>query len=98
MDQLWKWPFSYGLPHRRLLLLVVVMVIASCLKSQDHSCVSQDGPAVAVVRATALRRRLQIKLAIPPDHIVLTPGQPVPTLTQAPGRVATGVPIFKGLV
>ena len=37
----------------------------------------------------------------PTSHIILTPGRPVPVLTlyrQAPGRVATGVPIFKLLV
>ena len=34
-------------------------------------------------------------------NTILTPGRPVPALTlsrQAPGRVATGVPIFKSLV
>ena len=40
---------------------------------------------------------LQTKLSILASHSVLTPGQPVPALIlwhQAPGRVATGVPIF----
>ena len=40
---------------------------------------------------------MQIKLSISPSHSILTP---VPALTlsrQAPGRVATGKPIFKSL-
>ena len=47
------------------------------------------------------RRKLQTKLSISPSHSILTPGQPVPALTlqhQAPGRVATGVPISMSLV
>ena len=45
--------------------------------------------------------KLQIKLTTSPSHSILTPGQPVPALTvqcQAPGRIATGVPVFKSLV
>ena len=44
---------------------------------------------------------MQIKLSTSPSHSILTPGQPVPAQTlehQVPGRVATGVPIFKSLV
>ena len=44
---------------------------------------------------------MQIKLTISSAHSVLTSGQPVQVLTlqrQAPGREATGVPIFKSLV
>ena len=41
-----------------------------------------DGSAQTVVRAATLRHKLQIKLAASPSHSVLTPGQPVPALTQ----------------
>ena len=44
---------------------------------------------------------MRIKLSTPPSHSILTPGRPVPALglyRQAPGRVASGVPIFKSLV
>ena len=61
----------------------------------------RDGSAQTILRAATLRKKLQTKLSISPSHSKLTPGQPVPTLTlyrQAPGRVATGVPIFKSLV
>ena len=61
----------------------------------------RDGSAQTVVRTAALRQKLQIKLAISSNHRVLKPGQPVLALNlqrQAPGRVATGVPIFKSLV
>ena len=61
----------------------------------------RDGSAQSIVRAATLRYKLQTKLSISPNHSILTPGRPVPALTlerQAPGRVATGVPIFKLLV
>ena len=61
----------------------------------------RDESAQTILRAATLRQKLQIKLSISPSHSILTPGRPVPALTllrQAPGRVATGVPIFKSLV
>ena len=61
----------------------------------------RDGSAQTRVRAVTLRYKLQIKLSTSPSHSMLTPGQPVPALTlqhQAPGKVATRVPIFKSLV
>ena len=61
----------------------------------------RDGSAQTILRAATLRQKLQIKLSISPSHSILTPGRPVPALTlwrQAPGRVATGVPMFKSLV
>ena len=48
-----------------------------------------------------LRQKLQIELSISPSHSILTPSRPVPALTlerQTPGRVATGVSMFKSLV
>ena len=64
------------------------------------ACLS-DGSAQTVVRAATLIQKLQIKLFTSPSHSILTPGQLVPALhlkRQAPGRVVTGVPIFKSLV
>ena len=61
----------------------------------------RDGSAQAILRAAILRWKLQIELSTSPTHSILTPGRPVPALTlerQAPGRVATGVPMFKSLV
>ena len=61
----------------------------------------RDGSAKTILRAATLRQKLQIKLSTSPSHSILTPGWPVPALTlycQVPGRVATGVPIFKSLV
>ena len=61
----------------------------------------RDGSPQTVLRAATLRWKLQIKLSISPSHSILTPGQPVQALTlyrRAPGRVATGVPIFTSLV
>ena len=61
----------------------------------------RDGSAQTILRAATLRQKLQIKLSTSPSHSILTPGRPVPALTlqcQAPGRVATGVPIFKSLI
>ena len=61
----------------------------------------RDGSAQTSLRAATLRQKLQIKLSTSLSHSILTPGQPAPALTlerQAPGRVATGVPIFKSLV
>ena len=47
-----------------------------------------DGYARTSVRAATLRKKLQIKRVISHSHSILTPG---------PGRVATGVPVFKAL-
>ena len=61
----------------------------------------RDGSAQTILRAATLRWKLQIKLSISPSDSILTPGRPVPALTlsrQAPGKVATGVPMFKSLV
>ena len=49
---------------------------------------------------TCCHTEIKIKLSTSPSHSILTPGRPVPALTlerQAPGRVATGVPIFESL-
>ena len=57
----------------------------------------RDGSAQTILHAATLILKLQIKFSISPSHSILTPGRPVPTLTlspQAPGRVATGVPIL----
>ena len=61
----------------------------------------RDGFAKTILRAATLRYKLQIQFSTSPSHSIQTPGQPVPALTlyrQAPGRVATGVPIDKSLV
>ena len=61
----------------------------------------KDGSAQTSLRAATLRQKLQIKLSTSPSHSILTPGRLVPTLTlsrKAPGRVDTGVPIFKSQV
>ena len=61
----------------------------------------RDRTAQTVVCAATLRQKLQIKLAILPNHSILTPGQPVPGLTlyrQALDRITTGVPIFESVV
>ena len=61
----------------------------------------RDGSAKTSLHAATLRQKLQIKLSISPSHGIPTSGQPVPEPTlqrQAPGRVATGVPILKSLV
>ena len=61
----------------------------------------RDRSLQSIVLAATLRQKLHIKLAISPRHSILTLDQPVLALTpkrQAPGRVATGVPIFKSLV
>ena len=61
----------------------------------------RDGPAQTILRAATLRKKWRIQLSTSPSHSILTPGRPVPALTlrrQAPGMVATGVPILKSLV
>ena len=61
----------------------------------------RDGSAQTILRAATLRQKLQIQLSTSPSQSILTPGRPVPALTlerQEPGRVATGVPMFKLLV
>ena len=61
----------------------------------------RDRSAQTILHAATLRKKLQIKLSSTPSHSILTLGQPVPALTlqcQAPGRVTTGLPVFKSLV
>ena len=75
-----------------------VCLLVGCLTSQ---CISGTDLLLTILRAVTLRQRLQIQLSTSPSHSILTPGQPVPALTlqrQAPGRLATGVPILKSLV
>ena len=82
-------------------VVVVVLLFVGCFQtSQQHASVSR-GSAQTTLRAATLRQKLQIKLSASPGHGILTPSQPVPALTlerQAPGRVASGTPIFKSLV
>ena len=76
--------------------LVVAVDWLACLTPK--LVLPRDGSAQTIVHAATLRQKLQIKLAVSPSHSILTPGRPVPALTlqrQVPGRVVTGVPIFK---
>ena len=60
----------------------------------------RDGSAQISVHAATLRKKLQIKLSISPNHSILTLGQPVPALTlshQAPG-IVTGVTVSKSVI
>ena len=40
----------------------------------------RKGSVRTIARAATLRLKMQTKLAIPPSHGILTPGQPIPTL------------------
>ena len=42
----------------------------------------RDGSAQTILRADTLRQILQIKLSSSPSHSILTPGRPVPALTE----------------
>ena len=72
------------------------------LTSQQHASVSQG----RICSENFTCCHTEIELADPtshisPSHSILIPDRPVPALTlyrQAPGRVLTGVPIFKSLV
>ena len=80
--------------HHEMCFFVCWLV--GCLTSQQHASVSHGR-----ICSDTLRQKLQIQLSVSPSHRILTPGQPAPALTlqhQAPGRVATGVPIFKSQV
>ena len=84
-----------------VVLSVLVSLLAGCLMSQKHAGVSQGRICEDNCTCCHTEIKLQIKLSVSPNHSILTPGRPVPALTlkrQAPGRVATGVPIFKSLV
>ena len=56
---------------------------------------SSYGSAQTILRAATLRQKLQIELSTSPSQSILTPVRPIPALTQAPSRVASGVPIFE---
>ena len=60
-----------------------------------------NGSVERAICAITLRLKSLIKFAISSSHSTLTPSQPVPVLIlqqQVPGKVTTGVPIFKSLV
>ena len=57
----------------------------------------KDGSASTSLRAAALIKTMQMKLAFSPSHSLMTPGQPILTLAlkrRVPDRVSTRVPIF----
>ena len=57
----------------------------------------RDGSAKTVVRAATLQQKLQNKLSVL-QYTDTGPTNPALTLEcQAPGRVATGVPVVKSL-
>ena len=72
-------------------------LLVACLTSQQYASVSQG--RISSDNFTCCHT--EIELSTSPSHSILIPGRPVPALTlyrQAPGRVATGVPIFKPLI
>ena len=77
-----------------------ISLLAGCLTSQQHASVSQGW--ICSENLTCCHTEIEVAdLSTSPSHSILTPGRPVPALTlyrQAPGRVATGVPIFESLV
>ena len=78
----------------------IVCLLVGCKTSQQHACISQGG----ICRDNCTCCHTEIEFAdktISSSHSTLTPDQPDPALTlprQAPGKVTTGVPIFKSLV
>ena len=73
----------------------------TCCHSEMQAADDRVGSTQTILRAATPRYKLQMKLSTSPSHSILPPGQPVPVLAlyhQAPGRIATGVPIFKSLV
>ena len=76
-------------------------LLVGCLTSQQHATVSLE--RICSDNFTCCHTEIEVAdpTSISPSHSILTPGRPVPVLTlsrQAPGRVATGVPMFKSLV
>ena len=82
-----------GLVHRNCLLV-------GCLTSQQQASVCQG--RICSDNCTCCHTEIELAdQTFYLTHSILTPGQPVPVLTlerQAPGRVATGVLMFKSLV
>ena len=55
--------------------------LVGCLTSQKHTMLYlRDGSGQTIIRAAALRWKLQITLSTSPSLSILTPGQPVPLL------------------
>ena len=87
---------QFSVRPRSCCCLLFVGCLLACLTSQQHASVSQ-GRIRSILRAATLRYKLQTTLSTSPRHSLLTQGRPVPALTllrHAPGRVATGVPVF----
>ena len=88
--------------HTHLIMTTILnpKLLLVGLTSQQQASVSQ-GRICTILRAATLRQKLRIKLSMSPSHSILTLGRPVPALAverQVPGRVATGVPMFKSQV
>ena len=76
-------------------------MFVGCVTFQHHASVSQGWICSDNFTCCPTEIEVAIKLSTPPSHSIMTPGQTVRALTllrEAPGRVATGVPIFKSLV
>ena len=75
-------------------------LFVGCLTSQQHASSVSHGRVCSdsCTCCHTERYTLRIKLFISSSHSILKPGQPVPELIllrQAPGRVATGIPMFE---
>ena len=81
---------------------VDVCLLVACLTSQEHASVSQA--RICSDNCTCCHTEIEVAdqiFYLTQSQSILTPGGPVSALTlqrQAPGRVATGVPILKSLV
>ena len=60
------------------LLILYRWLVVGCLTFTNMLVYLRDGSAQTSVRATTLRHKLQINLAISSSHSILTPDQPVP--------------------
>ena len=97
--------YIFSFPNERLKVLntqqsrVVCWLVAYC--PSNMLVYLRDRSAQTSLHAATLRQKLHIKLSTSPSHRILTLGQPIPTQTlkcQVPGRVTTGVLMFKLLV
>ena len=80
--------------------LVILLLYVCCYFDVPETCKAyvKDGSVQTTGFAATLKQKLQIRFDISPSHNLPTLGHPVLVLTlqsQAPGRVATRIPMFK---
>ena len=79
-------------------MVYVCLMFVACLTSKNYASVSRGRICSDKVTCCGTEIEVPDQMFYLTQSHMLTPDQPVPALTHAPGRVASGVAIVKSLV